>query len=78
VNKLPYIAFTPQGSLLTQSNQYIVLKRGSVFYSEDSNGVPVAGPVSVVATPPGNETNNPNMIRIDWLTSRATLLQNKF
>ncbi|MGA2177497.1 MAG: prepilin-type N-terminal cleavage/methylation domain-containing protein [Verrucomicrobiota bacterium] len=78
VNKLPYIAFTPQGSLLTQTNQYIVLKRGSVFYSEDSNGVPVAGPVSVVATPPGNETNNPNMIRIDWLTSRATLLQNKF
>jgi prepilin-type N-terminal cleavage/methylation domain-containing protein len=77
-NTLPYIAFTPQGGLLEQEDQYIVLARGSVFYSENSNGVPVAGPVSIVGTPPGNETNNPNLIRIDWLTGRATLLQNQF
>jgi prepilin-type N-terminal cleavage/methylation domain-containing protein len=77
-NVLPYIGFTPQGSLLTQTNQYIVLKRGSIFYAEDTNGVPLLALPNVVATPPGNETNNPNLIRIDWLTARATILQNQF
>jgi prepilin-type N-terminal cleavage/methylation domain-containing protein len=77
-NILPFIGFSPQGSLLQQSNQYILLTRGSVFYAQNSNGVPIAGPVDAISTPPGNETNNPNLIQIDWLTSRATLLQNHF
>lgn len=77
-NSLPCIGFAPQGTLIQQLDQYIALTRGSVFYSENSNGVPIAGPVDVIGTPPGNETNNPNLIRIDWLTSRATLLQNQF
>jgi prepilin-type N-terminal cleavage/methylation domain-containing protein len=77
-NTLPFIGFSPNGSLTEETDQYIVLTRGSVFYAQNSNGVPVAGPVDVVASPPGNETNNPNMIRIDWLTSRATVLQNQF
>jgi len=77
-NSLPFIGFSPQGSLISQVDEYIVLQRGSVFYAQNSNGVPVAGPVDVVSSPPGNETNNPNLIRIDWLTSRATLLQNQF
>jgi prepilin-type N-terminal cleavage/methylation domain-containing protein len=77
-NTLPFIGFSPQGSLTQQADQYIVLTRGSVFYAQNSNGVPIAGPVDAISTPPGNETNNPNLIQIDWLTSRATLLQNHF
>jgi prepilin-type N-terminal cleavage/methylation domain-containing protein len=77
-NTLPFIGFSPQGSLIQQLDQYIVLTRGSVFYAQNSNGMPVAGPVDAISTPPGNETNNPNLIQIDWLTSRATLLQNHF
>ncbi|MGO8701590.1 MAG: Tfp pilus assembly protein FimT/FimU [Limisphaerales bacterium] len=76
LNTLPFIGFTPQGSLVQQLNQYIVLTRGSVFYAQNSNGVPIAGPADAISTPAGNETNNPNLIQIDWLTSRATLLQN--
>jgi prepilin-type N-terminal cleavage/methylation domain-containing protein len=77
-NTLPYIGFTPQGGLTAQLDQYIALTRGSVFYAQNSNGVFVAGPADVAGTPPGNETNNPNLIQIDWLTARATVLQNQF
>jgi prepilin-type N-terminal cleavage/methylation domain-containing protein len=77
-NSLPCIGFSPQGGLTQSANQYISLTRGSVFYAQNSNGVPVAGPVDLVSSPPGNETNNPNVIQIDWLTARATLLQNQF
>ncbi|HEX4121841.1 MAG TPA: type II secretion system protein [Verrucomicrobiae bacterium] len=75
---LPYIGFTPQGTLVTPTNQYIMLARGSIFYAENSNGVPVYAPPDVEETPPGNETNNPCMIKIDWLTARATIVQNQF
>jgi hypothetical protein len=40
--------------------------------------VPIAAAPDAISTPVGNETNNPNVIQIDWLTSRATLLQNHF
>ena len=75
---LPYIAFTPQGTLLTPTNQYIVLTRGSIIYPQLSNGVytSLAGPI-LGEVPPGNETNNPCMIKIDWLTARATIEQNQ-
>ena len=75
-NTLPFIGFSPQGSLVQQSNQYIVISRGSIFYPQTSNGVPIAAAPDAISTPVGNETNNPNVIQIDWLTSRATLLQN--
>jgi prepilin-type N-terminal cleavage/methylation domain-containing protein len=74
---LPCIAFTPQGSLTTQYPQYIALARGSAFYPTDTNGVPLELPPSVVETPPGNDMDNPNLIQIDWLTGRATLMQNQ-
>jgi type II secretory pathway pseudopilin PulG len=74
---LPYIAFTPQGTLGTLSDQYIVLTRGSVMYAQGTNGVPVAGPPDVEEAPPGNETNNPCLIKIDGLTARATIVQNQ-
>ncbi len=75
---LPYIAFTPQGSLMTPTNQYIVLTRGSIFYAQDTNGNYLPGSPNVVEAPPGIETNNPCMIKIDWLTARATIVQNQF
>jgi prepilin-type N-terminal cleavage/methylation domain-containing protein len=75
---LPYIAFTPQGTLMTPTNQYIVLTRGSIFYAQDTNGNYLPGPPNVVETPPGNETNNPCLIKIDWLTARASIVQNNF
>ncbi|HUD46252.1 MAG TPA: type II secretion system protein [Candidatus Baltobacteraceae bacterium] len=78
VMNLPYIGFTPQGTLVTPTNQYIVIARGSVFYSQDVNGKYLPGPPSLAETPPGNETNNPCMIKIDWLTARPTIVQNQF
>ncbi len=76
---LPYIAFTPQGSLTTQfTNQYIALARGSILYPTDTNGIPLYQPPIVSENPPNNDANNPNLIQIDWLTARATLVQNQF
>jgi type II secretory pathway pseudopilin PulG len=76
---LPCIGFTPQGSLTTQfTNQYIALARGSIFYPTDTNGIPLLEPPMWNENPPGNDANNPNLIQIDWLTARATLLQNQF
>jgi hypothetical protein len=77
---LPCIAFTPQGSLTTQYPQqyiYIALARGSIFYPTDTNGVPLELTPNVAETPPGNDMSNPNLIQIDLLTARATLMQNQ-
>jgi prepilin-type N-terminal cleavage/methylation domain-containing protein len=75
---MPYIAFTPQGTLLTPTNQYIMLTRGSIMYPQSSNGVPTVAPPDPEEAPPGNETNNPCLIKIDWLTARASVVQNQF
>jgi prepilin-type N-terminal cleavage/methylation domain-containing protein len=78
VMNLPYIAFSPQGTLVTPANEYIVLTRGSVIYPEGSNGVYLASAPILTETPPGNETINPCMIKIDWLTARGSIVQNQF
>jgi len=78
VLSLPAIAFSPQGSLTTPFiNQYIALARGSIFYPTDPNGLPLPMPPNVNESPPGNDANNPNLIQIDWMTARATLVQNQ-
>ena len=75
---LPCIAFSPQGGLTTQfTNQYIVLARGGIFYPTDTNGAPLFQPPLISETPPNNDVNNPNLIQIDWMTARATLIQNQ-
>jgi prepilin-type N-terminal cleavage/methylation domain-containing protein len=75
---LPCIAFSPQGGLATPyTNQYIALARGSIFYPTDTNGAPVFEAPNLVETPPGNDVNNPSLIQIDWMTARATLVQNQ-
>jgi prepilin-type N-terminal cleavage/methylation domain-containing protein len=76
---LPCIGFTAQGSLTTPSiNQYIALARGSIFYPTDTNGAPLFLPPNLVESPPGNDASNPNLIQIDWMTARPTLVQNQF
>lgn len=75
---LPCIGFSPQGGLTTPfTNQYIALARGSIFYPTDTNGVPLLGPPNLLENPAGNDTNNPNLIQIDWMTGRPTLMQNQ-
>lgn len=75
---MPCIGFTAQGGLTTPYvNQYIALARGSIFYPTDTNGVPLIQPPMMVETPAGNDVNNPNLIQIDWMTARATLLRNQ-
>jgi hypothetical protein len=46
--------------------------------AEDANGNLVVGPPNLTEVPPGNETNSPCMIKIDWLTARGTIVQNQF
>jgi prepilin-type N-terminal cleavage/methylation domain-containing protein len=75
---LPYIGFTPQGSLTTQfTNQYIALARGSILYPTDTNGIPLFEQPILSENPPNNDASNPNLIQIDWMTARATLVQNR-
>jgi prepilin-type N-terminal cleavage/methylation domain-containing protein len=75
---MPCIGFTPQGSLTTPfTNQYIALARGSILYPTDTNGTPVLEAPLLAENPAGNDVNNPNLIQIDWMTARATLVQNQ-
>ncbi|MGD0814506.1 MAG: prepilin-type N-terminal cleavage/methylation domain-containing protein [Verrucomicrobiota bacterium] len=82
-NYLPYIGFTANGQLTKGYDQFIALSSGSIFYPLDANGNPQwtnntpNAPVPV-ETPPGNVTNNPNLIHIDWLTGRARIERNQF
>lgn len=75
---LPYIGFTPQGTLLANANEYIILARGSIFYAENTNGVYLPGPPVLTETPPGNDMSNPLMIKIDGATARGSIVQNQF
>jgi prepilin-type N-terminal cleavage/methylation domain-containing protein len=77
--QLPYVAFTPTGSLLptnvqTNQDEYIPLTRASIIYPQDQNGVPQMNrPADWVETPPGSSTNDYHLIHIIWLTGRAKL-----
>jgi prepilin-type N-terminal cleavage/methylation domain-containing protein len=71
--QLPYIAFTPNGSLQTNKDEIIPLTRASVIYPQDQNGVPQMSQADWVETPPGTSTNDYHLIHINWLTGRAKL-----
>lgn len=76
--RLPYIAFTPNGSLApttvqTNQDEFIPLTRASVIYPVDKNGTPQMANADWVETPPGTSTNDYNLIHINWLTGRAKL-----
>ena len=81
---LPYIAFnylgqlTVDGQNLAPVDQYIPLAQGSVGYAMDLNKNLVPGPADFAENPPGNSTNSMfSVIRVDRLTGRATLRQQK-
>ncbi len=82
-NYLPYLGFTANGQLATNADQFIMLSSGSIMFPLDVNGNPqwqtgVPNSTLPVETPPGNATNNPNLIHIDWLTARARVERNQF
>ena len=81
---LPYIAFNYLGQLtvdgvdIAQQDEYIPLAQGAVSYATDVDKALVLGPADFAENPPGNSTNSMfNIIRIDRLTGRTTLLQQK-
>jgi len=67
--RLPVIAFTAQGQLLSGQDEVLSLADGSVFFPRAANGG--AGKPDLVIKPVNNWTNN--FIRVNWLTSRAML-----
>jgi prepilin-type N-terminal cleavage/methylation domain-containing protein len=83
-NLLPYIGFSASGQLTAGAgnDQFIMLTSGSIFCPLDPRTLlpqirPIVPP-NLVETPPGNATNNPNLIHIDWLTARARIERNQF
>jgi hypothetical protein len=70
---LPYIGFTPFGQLTTNNDEYIPLDRGRVLYPAGAGAVSA----TPIEAPPGNSTNNCNLIHIDWLTARAKIERNQ-
>jgi prepilin-type N-terminal cleavage/methylation domain-containing protein len=71
VVSLPFIGFDYLGRLVTSTDEYIPLARGSIFYARDANGAFAPQPASVQESPPGNSISISNVIHIDWLTGRA-------
>jgi len=81
---LPYLAFnylgqlTVDGQNLAPADQYIPLAQGTVGYAMDPNKNLVPGPADFAENPPGNSTNSMfSIVRVDRLTGRATLRQQK-
>lgn len=81
---LPFIAFnylgqlTTDGITLANRDEYIPLAEGTVAYAVDANKALVFGQADFTENPPGNSTNSMfRIIRIDRLTGRATLLEQK-
>lgn len=75
-NRLPHIAFGPQGNLVyktqpvpTPQDTYLWLSRGSVFVARDEAGALLD--YDVREQPPGNWLSNPHGIHIDGFTGRA-------
>jgi prepilin-type N-terminal cleavage/methylation domain-containing protein len=65
---LPYIGFNAQGQLLRGWDELIPLAEGSIFFMGPSGYLPSP---DVVMKPPDNYTNH--FIRVNWLTSRASV-----
>lgn len=77
---LPYIAFNHLGQIVhfkpngeqyeSEYDEIIPLTRGSMLFSTNSAGV---RSMDFQETPPGNSTNNFNLIVVDWLTGRCKI-----
>ena len=63
---------------LAQRDEYIPLAQGGVAYAVDGNKALQFRQADFTENPPGNSTNSMfNVIKVDNLTGRATLLQQK-
>lgn len=80
---LPYLAFDHLGRLVVDNggvleprrgDEVIVLARGSIFHDRDATGLAWA-PADANENPPRNSIDNPNEIRIDWMTGRARVIR---
>ena len=81
---LPYVAFNYLGQLtvdglnIASQDEYIPLAQGGVSYAVDGNKNLQLSQADFTENPLGNSTNSMfNVIRVDKLTGRATLLQQK-
>ncbi len=81
---LPYIAFnylgqiTVDGTSLASRDEFIPLAQGGVAYAMDRNKALQLAQADFTENPLGNSTNSMfNVIRVDRLTGRATLLKQK-
>lgn len=70
--ELPYIAFNPQGGLVSLQDEFISLAPGSVFYLTNNAGAPLPPDVVQTGYREANRTNY-TLIRIDSVTGRAKL-----
>jgi len=70
---LPTISFNSSGQLTSQADELIALTRGSIFYARKPDTTLDLANADAAETPPGNSTNNYNIIHIDWLTGRAKI-----
>lgn len=74
---LPFIAFDYQGRLKDQMDDVILpISRGSIVFPQEQNTNSLDF-AEVIETPKNNYTNNP-VIRVDWLTGRARVVQPEF
>jgi prepilin-type N-terminal cleavage/methylation domain-containing protein len=69
--KMPFIGFDYQGRLLTGREETIPIAEGVVDPAKAPGGQLTLLPAVAVERPPGNWTNQPNLVRVDWLTGRA-------
>jgi prepilin-type N-terminal cleavage/methylation domain-containing protein len=69
--KLPFIGFDHEGRLITGKEEIIPIAEGNVDPAKDASGRLILSPATVAERPVGNWTNQPNVVRVDWLTGRA-------
>jgi prepilin-type N-terminal cleavage/methylation domain-containing protein len=81
---LPYVAFnylgqlTVDGSSIAAQDEYIPLAQGTAAYARNANRVMSFNSADFTEKPAGNSTSSAfHVIRIDRLTGRASLLQQK-
>jgi prepilin-type N-terminal cleavage/methylation domain-containing protein len=69
---LPFVGFDYQGRLLSGREEAIPIAEGVVDAARDpASGRLALLPATAVERPAGNWTNQPNVVRVDWLTGRA-------
>ena len=71
---LPYIAFNPEGQLISQRDELIPIAKGSIIVPRTPNGqFLTTTPADVQITSRENGTNTFQFVRVNWLTGRARM-----